>query len=262
MPLALVLADMETVGFRIDRQGIAAYGEQLGRLAEGLEARIYMQAGVEFNIHSPKQLGEVLFDTLGLPHNKKTKTGYSTNAEVLEKLRPYHPIVQDILDYRQVTKLKSTYADGLLKVADANGRVHSTFKQTGTATGRLSSTDPNLPLTWVDAEGNVMPIPGGKGHVRIALAGIQLDETKLVEGQIYDMILPNYLKPILPEGETATPWKDLTIRRGGAQGQGRICYRENVHFLEFTFTELDGQKNIECGFVYDAIIDEAFRPET
>ncbi len=144
MPLALVLADMETVGFRIDRQGIAAYGEQLGRLAEGLEARIYMQAGVEFNIHSPKQLGEVLFDTLGLPHNKKTKTGYSTNAEVLEKLRPYHPIVQDILDYRQVTKLKSTYADGLLKMADANGRVHSTFMQTGTATGRLSSTDPNL----------------------------------------------------------------------------------------------------------------------
>ncbi len=144
MPLALVLADMEAVGFRVDREGIANYGKQLGDVAAALEAQIYMQAGKVFNVNSPKQLGEVLFETLGLPHNKKTKTGYSTNAEILEKLKPYHPIIQDILDYRQVTKLKSTYADGLLKVADENGRVHSTFKQTGTATGRLSSTDPNL----------------------------------------------------------------------------------------------------------------------
>ena len=144
MPLARVLADMETVGFRIDREGIAAYGEQLASVAEALEAQIFFHAGREFNINSPKQLGEILFDTLGLPHAKKTKTGYSTNAEILEKLRPYHPIIDDILDYRQVTKLKSTYADGLLKVADENGRVHTNFKQTGTATGRLSSTEPNL----------------------------------------------------------------------------------------------------------------------
>ncbi len=144
MPLSRVLADMERVGFRIDRSGIAAYGEQLGSVAEGLESRIYFHAGREFNINSPKQLGEILFDTLGLPHAKKTKTGYSTSAEILEKLRPYHEIVTDILDYRQVTKLKSTYTDGLLKVADENGRVHTHFKQTGTATGRLSSTDPNL----------------------------------------------------------------------------------------------------------------------
>ncbi|MBE6632759.1 MAG: DNA polymerase I [Ruminococcaceae bacterium] len=144
MPLALVLADMEEAGFRIDRQGIEAYGEQLGAIAAALEAQIHMQAGKVFNVNSPKQLGEVLFETLGLPHEKKTKTGYSTNAEILERLRPYHPIVQDILDYRQVTKLKSTYTDGLLKVADENGRIHSTFKQTGTATGRLSSSDPNL----------------------------------------------------------------------------------------------------------------------
>ncbi len=144
MPLAAVLADMETIGFYIDRSGISTYGEQLGQLAEALEAQIWFQAGKEFNINSPKQLGEVLFDTLGLPHAKKTKTGYSTNAEILEKLRPYHAIIQDILDYRQVTKLKSTYTDGLLKVADENGRVHTTFKQTGTATGRLSSTEPNL----------------------------------------------------------------------------------------------------------------------
>ncbi|MBE6589959.1 MAG: DNA polymerase I [Ruminococcaceae bacterium] len=144
MPLARVLADMETAGFRIDREGIARYGEQLGTVAAALEGQIYFHAGREFNIHSPKQLGEVLFDTLGLPHAKKTKTGYSTNAEILEKLRPYHPIIEDILDYRQVTKLKSTYADGLLKVADETGRVHTNFKQTGTATGRLSSTEPNL----------------------------------------------------------------------------------------------------------------------
>lgn len=144
MPLAAVLADMERVGFRIDREGIARYGEQLGVVAAQLEMQIYFHAGKEFNINSPKQLGEILFDTLGLPHAKKTKTGYSTNAEILEKLRPAHPIIDDILDYRQVTKLKSTYADGLLKVADENGRVHTNFKQTGTATGRLSSTEPNL----------------------------------------------------------------------------------------------------------------------
>ena len=98
----------------------------------------------EFNINSPKQLGDILFEVLKLPHGKKTKTGYSTNADILEKLRPYHPIVEAVLDYRQLTKLKSTYADGLLKVADENGRVHTTFRQTGTATGRLSSTEPNL----------------------------------------------------------------------------------------------------------------------
>ncbi|MBQ9784368.1 MAG: DNA polymerase I [Clostridia bacterium] len=144
MPLARVLANMETAGFRIDREGIARYGEQLGAVAQALEERIYFHAGKPFNINSPKQLGEILFDTLGLPHAKKTKTGYSTNAEILEKLRPYHEIITDILDYRQVTKLKSTYTDGLLKVADENGRVHTHFKQTGTATGRLSSTEPNL----------------------------------------------------------------------------------------------------------------------
>ena len=169
MPLAEVLADMESAGFLVDRKGIADFGDQLSLIAQTLEAQIYMQAGKTFNIQSPKQLGEVLFETLHLPHDKKNKNGYSTNAEILEKLRPYHPIVQDILDYRQVTKLKSTYTDGLLKVADENGRVHTTFKQTGTATGRLSSTEPNLqniPIRtelgrelrryFLPAEGNVL----------------------------------------------------------------------------------------------------------
>ncbi len=144
MPLASVLADMEEEGFRLDIGGITKYGEALTMMAEALTERIYYAAGGEFNINSTKQLGEVLFERLMLPKSKKTKTGYSTDAETLEKLAPYHPIIEDILDYRQVTKLKSTYADGLLKLVDENGRVHTTFNQTGTATGRLSSAEPNL----------------------------------------------------------------------------------------------------------------------
>ena len=144
MPLCGVLCDMELYGFRINRAAIRAYGDVLDTVARDMEQRIFTYAGKQFNINSPKQLGDVLFEELMLPTQKKTKTGYSTNAEVLEKLRKYHPIVEDILEYRQVTKLKSTYVDGLLKVADENGRVHTTFKQTGTATGRLSSAEPNL----------------------------------------------------------------------------------------------------------------------
>ncbi len=143
-PAAKVLAEMELSGFKIDREGIARYGEQLATLESELAERIYWAAGGEFNINSPKQLGEVLFERLGLPHGKKTKTGYSTNAETLEKLRPYNEIIEDILDYRQVAKLRSTYAEGLLREADETGRIHTNFKQTGTATGRLSSTEPNL----------------------------------------------------------------------------------------------------------------------
>ena len=144
LPLAAVLTDMEQEGFCINREGLVAYGAQLTQVSEELASRIYYLAGGEFNINSPKQLGEVLFERLGLPHGKKTKTGYSTNAEVLEKLRPYHPIIEEILDYRQVTKLNSTYAEGLLKQIEADGRIHTVFKQTGTATGRLSSAEPNL----------------------------------------------------------------------------------------------------------------------
>ncbi len=144
MPLAAVLWDMEQLGFKIDREAIYQYGLVLDTVAADMETRIFTYAGREFNINSPKQLGEILFEVLMLPADKKTKTGYSTSAEVLEKLRKYHPIIDDILDYRQVTKLKSTYVDGLLKLADGEGLVHTTFKQTGTATGRLSSAEPNL----------------------------------------------------------------------------------------------------------------------
>lgn len=144
MPLSTVLFEMEKEGFTIDREGLTAYGKNLdGTIAE-LAERIYAYAGREFNINSPKQLGEVLFETLMLPHGKKTKTGYSTGAEVLEKLRAYHPIIQDILDYRQVVKLKSTYVDGFIKLLTDDSKIHTTFKQTGTVTGRISSAEPNL----------------------------------------------------------------------------------------------------------------------
>ncbi len=144
LPLAPVLGKMELYGFHIDRAGIEAYGKELKEAADGLQMRIYSYAGQEFNIGSPKQLGEVLFEKMGLPKSRKTKTGYSTDAETLQKLISKHPIIEDILDYRQVTKLKSTYADGLIKAVGEDGRVHSLLNQTGTATGRLSSSEPNL----------------------------------------------------------------------------------------------------------------------
>ncbi len=144
LPLASVLAEMETRGFKIDREGLSRYSERLTEKCEEYKTAIWELAGREFNINSTKQLGEVLFGELGLPALKKTKTGFSTDAETLEKLRPYHPIIEKIFEYRQVSKLKSTYTDGLLSVADCEGRIHSSFNQTVTATGRLSSSEPNL----------------------------------------------------------------------------------------------------------------------
>jgi len=144
IPLASVLADMEECGFKVDTDGLRKYSDNLKLTEEQLAEKIYFQAGCMFNINSPKQLGEVLFHRLGLPTGKKTKTGYSTGADILENLRTHHAIVEDILDYRQVTKLRGTYGEGLLKVIADDGRIHTNFNQTGTATGRLSSTDPNL----------------------------------------------------------------------------------------------------------------------
>ncbi len=144
LPLAAVLAKMESHGFAVDTAGLKEFAVLLANQAEEYAQTVYAYAGEEFNLNSPKQLGVMLFDKLHLPGAKKTKTGYSTGAEILEKLRLSYPIVDAILQYRQVTKLRSTYALGLLKVADPNGRVHSTFHQTVTATGRLSSSDPNL----------------------------------------------------------------------------------------------------------------------
>lgn len=144
MPLCEVLASMEFYGVKADAEGIKAFGEDLKIKIDELTSHIYMYAGKEFNIASTKQLGEVLFEDLGLPTKKKTKSGYSTNADVLESLMDKHPIVPLIVEYRTLTKLNSTYVDGLLKLIHPDGRVHSVFKQTETRTGRISSTEPNM----------------------------------------------------------------------------------------------------------------------
>ncbi len=144
LPLCPVLARMEQAGFLVDRKALYDFGESLTSSIEQLQQSVWALAGEPFNIQSPKQLGSVLFERLMLPAGKKTKTGWSTNAAVLDKLRGKHPIVEQILDYRTLTKLKSTYADGLLKEISADGRIHTNFQMTVTATGRLSSTEPNL----------------------------------------------------------------------------------------------------------------------
>ena len=144
MPLVFTLYDMEQNGVRIKADELKAYGEKLGIRIKELEKEIYEDAGESFNINSPKQLGIVLFENLKLPGGKKTKTGYSTAADVLEKLAPEYPVVNKILEYRQLTKLKSTYADGLANFICNDGRIHGKFNQTITATGRISSTEPNL----------------------------------------------------------------------------------------------------------------------
>ena len=144
LPLCPVLARMENAGFLVDRDALHDFGDGLTADISRLQQSIWSHAGEEFNILSPKQLGHVLFDKLQLPAGKKTKTGWSTNADVLEKLRGKHPIIEEILDYRTLTKLKSTYADGLLKEISDDGRIHTSFQMTVTATGRLSSTEPNL----------------------------------------------------------------------------------------------------------------------
>ena len=144
LPLCAVLADMERAGFLVDRKALYDFGQELSEGIAALQEDIWAQAGGQFNINSPKQLGEVLFDRLGLPAGKKNHRGWSTNADVLDRLRDKHPIVGEILEYRELTKLKSTYTDGLQKAIGPDGRIHTTFQMTATDTGRLSSRDPNL----------------------------------------------------------------------------------------------------------------------
>ncbi len=144
MPLAEVLASMENIGFLVDKKGIEDFGNIMAERIDKLTAKIYDTVGFEFNLNSPKQLGVALFEKMGIPSKKKTKSGYSTNAEVLEELSDEYPVVADILEYRTLAKLKSTYCEGLLKVIDSDGRIRSTLNQTETRTGRISSTEPNL----------------------------------------------------------------------------------------------------------------------
>lgn len=144
IPLSNVLAKMENLGFAVDKQGIEDFGKMLKENIENLKSEIYNSVGREFNINSPKQLGVALFEDLALPCKKKTKSGYSTSADVLESLKNQHPVVSMVLQYRTLSKLNSTYCDGLLKVIGDDGRIHSSFNQTETRTGRISSTEPNL----------------------------------------------------------------------------------------------------------------------
>lgn len=194
LPLCLVLAEMETEGFYIDRKALSDFGEMLSDRIDAVQAHIYELAGEEFNINSPKQLGVILFENLGLPPVKKTKTGYSTNAEVLDKLRGRHPIIEDILDYRQLTKLKSTYVDGLGKVIGPDGRIHSSFQNTVTATGRLSSTEPNLqniPVRtelgselrkmFVAGEGKVL-VDADYSQIELRLLAHMAQDSAMIEG--------------------------------------------------------------------------------
>ncbi|MCD8190257.1 MAG: DNA polymerase I [Clostridiales bacterium] len=194
LPLCPVLAEMEQAGFLVDRQALEEFGVMLAKGIEEAQRQVYRYAGVEFNINSTKQLGEVLFEKLELPASKKTRRGYSTSAEVLEKLRGIHPIIDQILEYRQLAKLKSTYVDGLTKVIADDGRIHTSFQNTVTATGRLSSAEPNLqniPVrTELGAEMRKMFI-AGPGNVLVdadysqielrLLAHIAGDET-MIEG--------------------------------------------------------------------------------
>ena len=176
---------MERYVFRIDRHRLAVFTEKLASEAAGLAEQIYALAGCTFNINSPKQLGNVLFERLGLPAGKKTQSGYSTGAEVLEKLAPYYPIVGCILEYRQLTKLKSTYGDGLAQAADSENRIHTSFNQTITATGRLSSTEPNLQNIPVRTElGREMRrffIPDGDNRVLVDADYSQIELRLLAE---------------------------------------------------------------------------------
>ena len=179
LPLCQVLAEMEVAGFLIDRGALVSFGEMLSGRIDAAQAKIYELAGEKFNINSTQQLGHILFDQLGLPPVKKTKTGYSTNAEVLDKLRGQHPIIEEILDYRQLTKLKSTYVDGLGKVIAPDGRIHTSFQNTVTATGRLSSVEPNLQNIPVRTElgaelRNMFVAPPGKVLVDADYSQIEL----------------------------------------------------------------------------------------
>ena len=221
MPLSKVLASMENIGFLVDKEGIEAFGEKMSEKALELTNLIYTEAGVEFNINSPKQLGTILFETLGIPCKKKTKSGYSTNAEVLEELSDEYPIVAHVLEYRAIAKLKSTYCEGLLKVIDNDGRIRSTLNQTETRTGRISSTEPNLqniPVRseigremrrfFTSEEGNVL-VDADYSQIELRVLAHMADDETMIKGfnegedihtitasQVFDMPL-NMVTPLM-----------------------------------------------------------------
>ena len=246
-PLALVLFDMEKTGFKVNVKGLSEYSDRLTERNAELEKEIYVLAGCEFNINSPKQLGNVLFEKLELPSFKKTKSGYSTNAEVLEKLRPFHPIIDKIFEYRQTAKLNSTYAIGLQGAADKNGVVHTTFNQTVTATGRLSSTEPNLqniPIrTELGREMRRFFVPNGENRVLIdadysqielrLLAEISKDETMtnaFLNGIDIHTLTASQVFHVFPEAVTAEMRKKAkAVNFGIVYGIGDYSLANDIH---------------------------------
>jgi len=219
LPVSFVLLDMERQGITTQKEALKEYGDKLSVGIVELEKRIYEGAGATFNINSPKQLGEILFEKMGLPGGKKTKTGYSTAADVLEKLAADVPVVADILEYRTLTKLKSTYADGLAAFIDKTGKIHSHFNQTITATGRISSTDPNLQniptrtelgrelrKVFTASEGNIL-IDADYSQIELRVLAHMSEDKKLIEaynsGSDIHAITASQVFHLAPEEVTA-----------------------------------------------------------
>ena len=234
MPLVFTLFDMEQAGVKIAAKELKTYGNELGEKIQEIEKQIYEEAGETFNINSPKQLGIVLFEHMQLPNGKKTKTGYSTAADVLEKLAPDHPVVSKILEYRQLTKLKSTYADGLANYIGEDGRIHGKFNQTITATGRISSTEPNL-----------QNIP-----VRMELG--RLIRKVFIPEQDYVFVDADYSQIELRILAHCSKDKELIEAYRGAKDIHRITASQVFHipFDEVTETERRNAKAVNFGIVY------------
>ena len=295
IPLAEVLAGMENTGFLVDRQGIEDFGIEMSERIDKLTAEIYEMAGCEFNINSPKQLGTVLFETLGLPCKKKTKSGYSTNADVLEDLSEEYPIVARVLEYRTLAKLKSTYCEGLLKVIGKDGRIRSTLNQTETRTGRISSTEPNLqniPVRselgsrmrkfFVAGEGNVL-VDADYSQIELrVLAHLSGDVTmingfndgedihRITASQVFNMPM-NMVTPLMRSRAKAVNFgivygigafslaKDIGVSRKEADSyiKGYLHHYEGIrHYLEKVVADAR-----DCGYVETMFKRRRYLPE-
>lgn len=279
LPLAYVLGEMEYTGVKVDTERLKEIGQELAHKLELLTEEIYELAGERFNINSPKQLGEILFDKMGLPANKKTKTGYSTSADVLEKLAPYSEIVQKILDYRQLAKLQSTYVEGLLAVVrEDTCRVHTSFNQAATATGRLSSTDPNLqniPIrmeegrrlrkVFVPSETDWLILAADYSQIELRiLAHISGDES-LIDAFIQDMDIhtrtASDVFEVPPEEVTSQMRRDAKavnfgivygISDYGLSQNLNISRKQAAEFIENYFAKFSGVRNYMDQVVQDA----------
>ena len=275
--MTALLHEMELAGFRINESALAQFGIDLHERIVALEQSIYDMAGEEFNINSPRQLGIILFDKLQLPHGKKTKTGWSTNAEVLEKLRYEAPIVDKVLEYRQYTKLKSTYADGLLRAVSPDGRVRTSFQMTVTATGRLSSTEPNLQniptrtelgseirRLFVAEEGNVL-VDADYSQIELRLlahmAGDEAMQHAFLSGEDFNTVTAAKVFHV-PEAEVTHEMRSRAkaVNFGIVYGMSAFSLSQDIHvtvaeakdYMERYFATYPGVKQYMTGIVETA----------